>query len=332
MLAKIKTICLRNILSWKLASVDLHPGLNVIVGPSDSGKSNLYRALRAVVENAPAARIVSVGESEGSASVAFDDGSMVTLSKGVGKKAENAYAVAVPGSNVATYRQVGQECPAPVAAELRLGPVALSGIEVDLHFAPQRGDAFGVDTRPADLARIVGAVSGLDVVYAALSEAELGRKRTATAESDARARHAEAVESYRAVMAVLPAAEVERIRDEAVAVGEDIKAEEARATALRNLADEVELAGSTVDKLSTRLAAIDEAVGSLQEVATAWGAASTDANAYRSLADRIDEAKDEVDRLYGVFKDEDVALELAEAEVRELVKVKCPVCGRKGKP
>lgn len=332
MLAKIKGLYLRNILSWRSASVEFHPGLNVVVGPSDSGKSNLYRALRAVVENAPAARVVAVGEADGSASIGFDDGSMVTLSKGVGKKAENAYAVAVPGSNVASYRQVGQECPAPVAAELRLGAVRLSGIEVDIHFAAQRGDAFGVDTRPADLARIVGAVSGLDVVYAALSEAELGRKRTSTAETDARTRHAEAVESYRAVMAVLPAAEVEKIRDEAIAVGEDIKAEEARAVALRTLADEVELAGDTVDKLRARYEAIDAAVGPIGDAATAWGAANQDAVAYRSLADRIDAAAAEVARCDSEFRKLDLSMMKAEAEVAELVKVKCPVCGRKGKP
>ena len=42
----IKTIKIKNFESWKDVQIDLHPGINVLVGESDSGKSIIIRALK----------------------------------------------------------------------------------------------------------------------------------------------------------------------------------------------------------------------------------------------------------------------------------------------
>jgi exonuclease SbcC len=49
----IKSAKIRNFESWKEADIEFHPGINVIIGESDEGKSGLIRALRLNTENKP---------------------------------------------------------------------------------------------------------------------------------------------------------------------------------------------------------------------------------------------------------------------------------------
>lgn len=43
---KIEKFCVKNFQSWKEVTIDLHEGVNVLIGSSDEGKSALIRALR----------------------------------------------------------------------------------------------------------------------------------------------------------------------------------------------------------------------------------------------------------------------------------------------
>ena len=49
----IKSFSLKNFQSHKNSLITLNRGVNVIIGDSDSGKSSIARAFRAVVENRP---------------------------------------------------------------------------------------------------------------------------------------------------------------------------------------------------------------------------------------------------------------------------------------
>jgi len=49
----IRSLEIENFQSHELTKLDLHKGLNVIVGPSDQGKSALIRALRWLCYNEP---------------------------------------------------------------------------------------------------------------------------------------------------------------------------------------------------------------------------------------------------------------------------------------
>lgn len=49
----LNKFCIKNFQSWKKVQLDFHPGLNVIVGLSDAGKSAIIRAMRWVFFNRP---------------------------------------------------------------------------------------------------------------------------------------------------------------------------------------------------------------------------------------------------------------------------------------
>ena len=52
-MVKIKKLDLINFQSHKFTSLELADGLNVIVGPSDNGKTSILRAIRWVLFNEP---------------------------------------------------------------------------------------------------------------------------------------------------------------------------------------------------------------------------------------------------------------------------------------
>ena len=75
---KIKTIEIENFQSHKETAFDLHPGVNVIVGPSDVGKSSILRAINWLLTNKPSGEsFVSNWDNNGtSIYLGFEDGSI----------------------------------------------------------------------------------------------------------------------------------------------------------------------------------------------------------------------------------------------------------------
>lgn len=182
----IRSVYLGNARSHKRTKLTLHRGLNVIVGASDSGKSNIVRALRAVVFNESYDRLVRTGGGEARVTVRTSKG-VVRLVKG---KSRNDYSV-----NGESFTRVGRGVPDGVDDVLGLSPVTLGGEVVDIHFAGQRDEAFGVDTKPPVLAKIVGGVCGLSAVLRSVdaaakkkreSEREVARLEKELADTDKR--------------------------------------------------------------------------------------------------------------------------------------------------
>lgn len=327
--SKISGLRLSRIMSWPTADLELHPGLNVVVGPSDSGKTNLYRSLRAIVENAPADRVVSIGNSEGRATVLFEDGKEITLAKGTGKAAENSYSVTDP-SGSRRFDKVGSDCPVEVSNVLRLGPVDLSGIETDIHFSSQRGPAFGVDAKPADLAKIIGSVCGLDVVYVALATAEKNRKAFAAEDARATDTFEKARARYRATESVLSAEDARKHHEELVRMEKECRSSKEAARELVLLAANIRETSRVVgiytkaDREATKLVdSISSSVSSASKLRDHSGRLRVLAEEVRRISESIDE---NIDREKAEAK---VQAKLHD-QVAEEVKKKCPLCGRKG--
>jgi len=75
---KIQSIEIENFQSHKHTEIDLHPGVNVIVGPSDVGKSSILRAINWILTNRPSGNTFeSNWENDGtSVYLEFGDGSI----------------------------------------------------------------------------------------------------------------------------------------------------------------------------------------------------------------------------------------------------------------
>lgn len=281
----LRSLTLANARSFEHASLVFHPGVNVIVGPSDSGKSNLVRSIVAVLENEPASSFVSAWAESGFATLSACNGSSVRLDK---SESVNGYTVR-SRSNLGVravsekYSSVGLGAPDAVREVLRLSPVDIAGEPVWLSVSSQRGPAFGVDDSPARLARVVGSVSGLGAVFSA-------QARAGTDARDARAVVPALVEAVKAASDSVAAAEA----------GGDpaaLRAAAARAEAACDCADSASFRASSlragvdsVTRLSASLSACRAALPSLSASLELARASVASAEAAFGSASRLREA------------------------------------------
>lgn len=78
-MSKILKIELQNFQSHKNSIIELHKGLNVITGPSDSGKSAIIRAIRWVLYNEPrGSDFITTSTNQCKVSLYFDNGAIIT--------------------------------------------------------------------------------------------------------------------------------------------------------------------------------------------------------------------------------------------------------------
>jgi DNA repair exonuclease SbcCD ATPase subunit len=142
----------------------LSPGVNVIVGPSDAGKSSLVRALVSATQQAEGASFVRVGAKKAVVGLEFEDGHRVVWEKG---KGVNRYTL-----DGAKFSRVGRSVPEPVVEALRMAPTKFGeGTERLLQFSVQGEAAFMIADAPSECARLLGGVSGAAMVADAVRRA-----------------------------------------------------------------------------------------------------------------------------------------------------------------
>lgn len=105
----ISKIIIENFQSHSLSVFTLKQGLNVIVGPSDSGKSAVIRALKWVLYNEPAGDFfIREGEKECSVTVEFNDG---TTLKRYRSRSKNGYVLINPDDEEMRFEGIGSGVP-----------------------------------------------------------------------------------------------------------------------------------------------------------------------------------------------------------------------------
>ena len=105
----LEKIILKNFQSHNYTELDLSRGVNVIVGPSDSGKTAIMRAIRWNLFNEPSGvDFVREGESEVSVTVRFQDGIEITRLRG---KSKNQYILRQPEEDEVIFEGFGTHVP-----------------------------------------------------------------------------------------------------------------------------------------------------------------------------------------------------------------------------
>lgn len=177
-----RSLTLTDFQSHKNSHLALGP-YTVIVGSSSSGKSAVVRALRTVAENARGTSYVRQGakscrvalEVEGAEPV-LGSSTIVTIERG---KSLSTYEVRLPGNHddPVLYTKCGQTVPDGVSDVLGLG-------ESKLWLAGQFDRPFLLDETGAEVARVLGRLTNVTTIYAAVREANRRAseaKRTAEA-------------------------------------------------------------------------------------------------------------------------------------------------------
>ncbi len=147
----IEKIEIQNFQSHKRTILELTPGLNVVIGPSDSGKSAIIRALRWLFENRPLGwnfKSSFAGKNEPTVvKVKFDDGNVVTRFR---SQDHNCYRV-----NRRTLSAIKSKVPDEVSQ--------VCGIP-DFAIQSQFDRCFLLQDYPSEVARQLNQVTNLEVI------------------------------------------------------------------------------------------------------------------------------------------------------------------------
>lgn len=162
----INGIEIRNFQSLHHVSLTLAP-LTVIVGPSSSGKSAFTRALRLLTSNARGTTFISTGARTAQVIASTDRGT-ISISRG----AENAYTLIPTDSPQQSFTKLAAAVPEEVTAFLGIAPGD------PLNFSSQFDKPYLLSDSPAEVARTLGALTNVNVVFEASREAN--RRRLAT--------------------------------------------------------------------------------------------------------------------------------------------------------
>jgi exonuclease SbcC len=236
----LKTLHIRGYQSIDQLHIDLGQ-FTVITGPSGSGKSAVYRALRTLATNQPrGTAVITRGRSTFALGV-MEEGArlIVSLARG-GGNASGKYEVAVDGVP-SVFTKLDGRVPEAVGRLLALG-TSEDG-KVQLSFAHQFDPPFLLTSPGAQVARVLGELTGSDRLYSAAREANRLRvqsQREAEAARDQSARLVTALSGFATVPADL------KLVAEAEAALERARGLESRVSALQELLSRVQVAGTVL--------------------------------------------------------------------------------------
>lgn len=162
-----------------IQKVNLRLGnVTVVIGPSDSGKSNVVRCLHDWAFNATGSSFISHGSDTVRVAAVVDGYTVVWEKSRKGQNHPSRYVVVPPVGEAASYEKVGRNVPPEVQAitgfrEVRLDKDLLTKIQI----ADQDDSRFLVspDWTPGKVAKVIGKVSGVDAMI--LAKRDLVQKR-----------------------------------------------------------------------------------------------------------------------------------------------------------
>lgn len=282
--------------------------LTVIVGPSSSGKSAFTRALRTLTSNRRGNEFISHGERTASISATTERG-IVTLTRGKGVS-DNAYVVipAEDPSKQRTYTKLGGETPPEVSQFL--------GIEQrdPINYASQFDKPYLLDDTAGEVARILGALTNVNVIFEGARESNRRKLQHATT-LRTRAEDLESVKervpAYRSLKAqaeALTRAEAAIEQANKISRGiarltdalETIEISEGLIERWTPLATAPDISDEAIVRAAARLTAYRDA---LREQQQAKAAVTTATGALEAITAREDELQAEYDEAVGSISD-----------------------------
>ena len=156
----ITKVRIENFQSHEDTEFELSPGLNVIVGSSENGKSAILRAINFVLHNQPRGDdFVRMDTEETRVHLWFSDGSYVCRIKG-GPSERNAVLWRTPEGEEDGRDKIGDHLPAEVVK--LLGKPPIDEWHGPISYADQMAPLFLVSLGPTNLPRAISKLIGID--------------------------------------------------------------------------------------------------------------------------------------------------------------------------
>lgn len=165
----IAKIIIENFQSHSFSVFTLRQGLNVIVGPSDSGKSAVIRALKWVLYNEPAGDFfIREGEKECSVTVEFNDG---TTLKRYRSKSKNGYVLLNSDDEEMRLEGIGSGVPREIVDATGISKIILDQDSSSaINLGEQLEGPFLLTEKPSTRANAIGRLVGVNLLDDALRE------------------------------------------------------------------------------------------------------------------------------------------------------------------
>ncbi|SFS60179.1 AAA family ATPase [Marininema halotolerans] len=162
-----KHLLIENFQSHERTEIDFAKGLNVFVGPSDSGKSAILRALRWLLYNQPKGKdYIRVGKERCRVSLTLMDGTLIVRERSA---SINRYTVTPQGEEAMVFEGFGGQVPLEVMEAHGMHPLKLdTDWNMPAQFGTQLEAPFLLSETGGVKAKSIGRVSGAHLIDIAL--------------------------------------------------------------------------------------------------------------------------------------------------------------------
>jgi DNA repair protein SbcC/Rad50 len=168
-----KKLVIENFQSHQYTEIDFTDGLNVFVGPSDSGKSAILRALKWVLFNTPRGTdFIRTGAKECRVRLVLTDGTAIER---IRSRSVNRYVLNTPDGKEQIFEGFGNSVPEEISDVHRIVPVELDQKELLLNFGTQLESPFLLFESNQNKAKTIGRISGAHLIDKALKKTSTDR-------------------------------------------------------------------------------------------------------------------------------------------------------------
>lgn len=165
----IEKVILENFQSHKNSVIKFDNKLNVIVGPSDSGKTAILRGIKWALYNEPSGDyFIREGESECSVTVIFNDSTKI---KRYRSKSKNIYYLYDSNNNESKFEGFGTTVPQEIIDKIGIKKILLDNdLSRAINLSDQLDGAFLLSERGSVRANSIGRLVGVNVIDDSLRE------------------------------------------------------------------------------------------------------------------------------------------------------------------
>ncbi|MFA5577205.1 MAG: AAA family ATPase [Tissierellaceae bacterium] len=165
----IKKVILKNFQSHKYTVIEFDNQLNVIVGPSDSGKTAILRGIRWALYNEPSGDyFIREGESESSVTIIFNNGIKIVRFR---SKSKNTFTLYDLDGNETVFEGFGTKIPEEILDLTEINKILLDrDVSKSINLSDQLEGAFLLSERPSVRSNSIGRLVGVNIIDDALRE------------------------------------------------------------------------------------------------------------------------------------------------------------------